>query len=64
MRNASEQKCSYKLPLNPAGVINSGERSGHWIKLRATGAELPMITSQELCSINLKIQAMNQQNNQ
>jgi hypothetical protein len=37
MRNASEQKCSYKLPLNPAGVINSGERSGHWIKLRVTG---------------------------
>jgi hypothetical protein len=37
MRNESEQKCSYKLPLNPAGVINSGERSGHWIRLRATG---------------------------
>jgi hypothetical protein len=37
MRDASEQKCSYKLPLNPAGVINSGERSGHWIRLRTTG---------------------------
>jgi hypothetical protein len=37
MRDESEQKCSYKLPLNPAGVIDSGERSGHWIKLRVTG---------------------------
>jgi hypothetical protein len=49
MRNASNQKCSHKLPLNPAGVTNSVEPPveppEHRIKLRATNDQLPFCRS-------------------